>query len=354
MPDNDKEKTEQPSSRKREQARQEGNFATSREVSSFFVILGALLVLYLSGVWMFTGVAELMKKSFHIVTGELTVPGAVALFHDVSYRFLLVILPALAIPVFGAISYLLQNGATLTGKAITPDINKINPLTGVKRLFSLNSVAELVKSILKLTIITYVVYVTVKKEWTHLPFLVEMDLAGSLAYISTVCFRIMSKTVWVLAVIAGLDYLYQRWNFEKSLRMSKEELKEEMRETEGDPLVRARIRSIQREMARKRMMQDVPAADVVVTNPTHLAVAIKYDKEKAAAPIVVAKGSGFVAQRIREIAMEHNVPLVENKPVARHLFKHVEIGKQIPFELYKAVAEILAYVYRLKGKVRNN
>jgi flagellar biosynthetic protein FlhB len=222
MPDNDQEKTEQPSSRKREQARQEGNFATSKEVSSFFVIFGALLVLYFSGVWIFTGAAEFMKKSFHAFPGELTVANTVALFYDVSFRFLILILPALIIPVFGAISYIIQNGVNLTGKAISPDINKINPLAGVKRLFSLNSIAELVKSVLKLTIITYVVYVNVKKEWMNLPFLVDMDLVGSLAYISTVCFRIMSKTVWVLAVIAGMDYLYPRCTFETRLRLSKE------------------------------------------------------------------------------------------------------------------------------------
>ncbi|MDP2690338.1 MAG: EscU/YscU/HrcU family type III secretion system export apparatus switch protein, partial [Deltaproteobacteria bacterium] len=160
MPENEQEKTEQPSSRRREQARQDGNFATSREVSSFFSILGGIMVLYFSGVWIFTGAADFMKKSFHIFRGELTVEQALGLFHDVSYMLLLLILPALIIPVFGALSYVVQNGMSFTGKPITPDINKINPLAGVKRLFSFNSVAELVKSILKLTIITYVVYAT--------------------------------------------------------------------------------------------------------------------------------------------------------------------------------------------------
>jgi len=151
-----------------------------------------------------------------------------------------------------------------------------------------------------------------------------------------------------------MDYLYQRWSFEKGLRMSKDELKEETKETEGDPHVRARIKAIQREMARKRMMQDVPTADVVVTNPTHLSVAIRYDRSKSDAPVVVAKGSGHLAMKIRELAAENNVPLVENKPLARHLYKHTEVGMQIPVDVYKAVAEVLAYVYRLKGKFRNN
>ena len=158
------------------------------------------------------------------------------------------------------------------------------------------------------------------------------------------------ETAWVLAVIAVLDYVYQRWSFEKSLRMTKEEIKEEMKELEGDPIVKARIKSIQREMARKRMMQEVPKSDVVVTNPTHIAVALKYDREKAGAPVVVAKGAGHIAEKIKEIARKHGVPVVENKPIARNLFRYAEIGAEIPVALYKAVAEILAYVYRLKGK----
>ena len=354
MAENDQEKTEQPSSRRRDQARQDGNFATSKEVSSFFSILGAVLVLYFSGVWMFMGVADFMKKSFLSFGGEMTVQSALGLFSDVSYKLLLLILPAMAIPLFGALSYVVQNGVNLSTKPITPDLNRINPIEGVKRLFSLNSIADLVKSVMKLTIITYVVYGTVKAEWLTLPFVMEMELVGALAYMSTISFRIMVKTVWVLALIAGIDYLYQRWNYEKGLRMSKDELKEESRESEGDPHVRARIKAIQREMARKRMMQDVPTADVVVTNPTHLSVAIRYDRSKSDAPVVVAKGSGHLAMKIREIAAENKVPLVENKPLARHLYKNVEVGMQVPVDVYKAVAEVLAYVYRLKGKFRNN
>jgi len=354
MAENDQEKTEQPSSRRREQARQDGNFATSKEISSFFSILGAVMVLYFSGVWIFMGIADFMRKSFYTFGGELTVEGALGLFSDVSYKLLILILPAMAIPVFGALSYVVQNGLNFTTKPITPDLNKINPLAGVKRLFSINSIAELVKSIMKLTIITYVVYGTVKAEWMTLPFVMDMELVSALAYMGTISFRIMVKTVWVLALIAGIDYLYQRWSFEKGLRMSKDEIKEETKETEGDPHVRARIKSIQREMARKRMMQDVPTADVVVTNPTHLSVAIRYDRSKSDAPVVVAKGAGHLAMKIRELAAEHKVPLVENKPLARHLFKHTEVGMQIPVDVYKAVAEVLAYVYRLKGKFRKN
>lgn len=350
MAENDQEKTEQASSRRKEQARQEGNFAISKELSTFFMILAGLMILYFSGLWMAMGVAELMKKSFHIVRSELTVKDVSDLFGTISYKFFLIIAPILAIPVFGAISYAIQSGFAFTGKPLTPDISKIDPLSGFKKLFSLNSIAELVKSLLKVSILTYVVYVNVAKEWNSLPFLMNMEVAGSAAYMGKVTITIMSKTLWVLALIAVIDYGYQKWNYEKGLRMSKEELKEEHKEMEGDPAVKARIKSIQREMARKRMMQDVPTADVVVTNPTHLAVAIKYDRSKGNAPIVVAKGAGYIAQKIRELAKNSKVPVIENKPLARSLFKHVEVGKEIPVTLYKAVAEILAYVYKLKSK----
>lgn len=352
MAELDQEKTEQPSSRRREQARQDGSFAISKELSSFFVVLTGLLVLYYSGLWMVISVADFMKKSFALRAGDLTVRDISGMFHDVSLRFFLVVAPVFLIPVVGALSYALQNGFVFTGRGITPQFSKLDPVAGVKRLFSLNSAVELVKSLIKISVLSYVVYTVISKEWMNLPFLMDMDAITSMTYIGRVSFRIMIKTAWVLAVIAALDYAYQKWNFEKSLRMTKEELKEEMKELEGDPIVKARIKSIQREMARKRMMQEVPKADVVVTNPTHIAVALKYDREKASAPLLVAKGAGQIAERIKEIAGRHGVPVVENKTVARSIFKHVEIGKEIPVSLYKAVAEILAYVYRLKGKYR--
>src|SRR3972149_800087 len=211
MADNDQERTEQATSRRRDQARQEGNFASSKEVSTLFMVGAGVLVLYFSGLWMFSGLA---------------------------------------------------------------DFKKINPISGFKKIVSLNALAELVKSILKISILTYVVFAAVKKEWANMPMLIDMEVAGSAAHIAQGSLTLMGQTVWVLVVIAILDYAYQRWNFEKGLRMSKEEIKEEMKETEGDPIIKARIKSMQREMARKRMMADVPKADVVVTNPTHIAVAI--------------------------------------------------------------------------------
>src|SRR3990172_11058949 len=344
------ERTEQATWRRREQARQEGNFATSREVSTLFMVAAGIVVLYFSSTWMYSGMAEVMKKYFHVMKGDLTVVGVDVIFRDLTWSFLMIIAPALVIPAFGALSYILQNGLNFTAKPLSPDFNKINPLSGIKKLFSINAVAELVKSILKVSVLTYVVYGCVKQEWQNMPFLIEMDAAASTLYVAGVTFKIMIRTVWVIAAIAVIDYAFQRWNFEKGLRMSKEEIKEEMKETEGDPIIKARIKSMQREMARKRMMADVPKADVVVTNPTHIAVAIRYDREKGNAPIVVAKGAGYVAEKIREIARKHGVPVLENKPLARTLHKTVKVGMEIPADLYKAVAEVLAYVYRLKQK----
>ena len=350
MADNDQERTEQATSRRREQAREEGNFATSREVSTLFMVAAGVMVLYFSGLWMFSGLADVMKKCFHLYRGELTVKEIHTILKDLSLSFLMIIAPALLIPIFGAISYVIQNGINFTAKPLAPDFKKINPLAGFKKIASINSLAELVKSVLKISVLTYVVFLAVKKEWLNMPALIDMEVAASVAYIASVSFAIMVKTVWVLVVIAAIDYAYQRWNFEKGLRMSKEEIKEEMKETDGDPIIKARIKSMQREMARKRMMNDVPKADVVVTNPTHIAIAIRYDREKGNAPIVVAKGAGFVAERIRELAKKHGVPVLENKPLARTLYKTVKVGMEIPANLYKAVAEVLAYVYRLRKR----
>jgi len=352
MAENDQEKTEQATSRRREKAREEGQVASSREVSSFFVILAGLLVIYFAGAWFAAQAAGFMRESFSSITTEMSVKEAVEFFKGTSLKLLAIAAPAFVIPFFGAVSYILQNGFNVSNRSITPELSKINPVSGMKKLVSLRSIAELVKSLLKVSIISYVVYRTIAAEWSNMPFLVDMEPVAGFAYIARIGVEIMARTVWVLALIAIIDYLYQRYEHEKSLRMSKEEVRDEMKELEGDPMVKARIRSIQRDIARKRMMQEVPGADAVVTNPTRLAVAVKYDRHKAGAPLVVAKGAGFVAKRIREIARENGVPVIEDKPLARSLFKYVEVGMEIPVSLYRAVAELLAYVYRLKAERR--
>jgi flagellar biosynthetic protein FlhB len=268
-----------------------------------------------------------------------------------AWRLLLIMAPLfLAVVIAGFLANYIQFGFILSWEALAPKFEKIDPIKGFQNFVSLRSLVELVKSLLKMTIVAVIVWFNLKGEIDNLIPLMDESLWGILVYTGRITFRIMITTCWVLIVLAILDYLYQRWEHEKSLRMSKQEMKDEFKQTEGDPVVKARIRRIQREVARKRMMANVPKADVVITNPTHLAVAIRYDADKMYAPTVVAKGAGHVAEKIREIAGAHGVPVIENKPVAQLLYKTVDVDQAIPEDLYRAVAEILAYVYGLKEK----
>jgi flagellar biosynthetic protein FlhB len=243
-----------------------------------------------------------------------------------------------------------QNGFLLTSETLTPKLSKLNPFSGLKRLFSLKSLTELVKSIIKILIVGTVSYLVVRKEMDAFPGLINLGVADILIFISKIAFKTMLYTSLVMILMAIADVAYQRWQHEKDLRMTKQEVKDESKQRDGDPAVKARIRAVQRDMARKRMMAAVPEATVVITNPTHLAIALKFDKDLPA-PIVLAKGAGHMAAKIRAIANENDVPVVEQKPLARSMFKLVEVGDYIPAELYRAVAEVLAYVYRLKGLV---
>jgi flagellar biosynthetic protein FlhB len=243
-----------------------------------------------------------------------------------------------------------QVGALFAPQLIKPDLNKINLFKGLQRLFSLQSWVELLKSVCKLLIIGWVAAATIQKELPEIVPLLDKALPDIMAYMFRVSLAIFFKAVLAMFALAALDYFFQRYRYEKRLRMSPQEMKEEYKQTEGDPLIKSRIRSIQREMARRRMMAEVPQADVVITNPTHLAVALRYRNQEMVAPQVVAKGAGLVAEKIKETARRHGIPLVENKPVAQILFKNVDLGQFIPPGAYQVVAEILAYVYRLKNK----
>ena len=262
-------------------------------------------------------------------------------------EMLLILAPFFAAAVvFALLSGMLQGGVLL--KPLTLELERLNPLEGMKKLFSVSAIPGFFKSFFKFVVGTVLVFVIVKKVLYLLPMTAAMDLPD----IQTVAFGLMGKAVTyaflTFFVLALADYLYERWKFERSLRMSKEEIKEEARESEGDPLIKAKIKMMQRDLARRRMMEAVPKATVVITNPTHIAVALLYKKDHTSAPKVIAKGKGFIAEKIRELARRHNVPLVEDKPLARALFK-VSLNSFIPEDLYKAVAKILAYIYKLKG-----
>ncbi len=265
-------------------------------------------------------------------------------------ELLVVMLAVFAIGILSSIVMgALQTRFLLSFKPLKMDLKRINPVEGFKRLFSLRSLFELTKSIFKMLIVGYVAYSIVRKQWKAFPLYADVDPIDSSRWLLLLLYDVLFRCGLALLVLAFLDYMYQRWEFEKSLRMTKQELKEEYREVEGSPEVKRRQREIMARLARGRMLQQIPQADVVVTNPTHIAVALKYDSEEMEAPVVLAKGADEVAKRIVEIANQNKIPVVRNPQVAREIYYSVEVGDEIPPTLYRAVAEILAYVYSVRS-----
>jgi flagellar biosynthetic protein FlhB len=348
----DQEKTEPASARKREKSRQEGNVARSQEITSSAILVMALGVLYFSGGWLFARLSRLMGGIFgHLDDIRLTRPEDAVAFLSAMFQEMLVVMAPLMIGMLiaGVVANVGQIGFLLTGKTLTPNLKKINPVSGIKRLVSLKSLVEALKSILKTSLIGLLAFVILQKEMAQMPGLMQMAVGQLLVFVGEVAFKLAFFVCLAVVGLAILDLMFQRWHYEKDLRMTKQEVKDEIKQTQGDPQIKSRIRRAQREMAQRRMMAAVPHADVVITNPTHLAVALRYDTEQMMAPTVVAKGADHVAERIKAVALENGVPIVEEKPLARALFAAVEIDAHIPSDLYRAVAEILAYVYRLKG-----
>jgi flagellar biosynthetic protein FlhB len=346
------ERTEQATPKRREDARKKGQVARSREVPSVLILLGALSVFFFGGSWMLGQTAGAMERIFENLgtfrLQQASLPDFLAGVFETIFRILFPLLTAVVVA--GLAANVLQVGFRMSPEALRPKLSKLDPLKGVRRLLSLQSLAEVVKSVLKIAVVGGVAFHLVRGELDRIPSLMRCPVADSLAFAGDAAIKIGFYTCLVLLLLALLDFAFQRWQHEKQLRMTKQEVKEEHKQREGDPQVKARIRRTQAEMARHRMMEAVPDADVVLTNPTRLAIALRFDAARMAAPCVVAKGAGFVADRIRSLAKEHNVPIVENKPLARTLFQSVDIGGAIPAELYRAVAEVLAYVYRVRGR----
>jgi flagellar biosynthetic protein FlhB len=346
----DQERTEEATPKKREKAREEGQVAKSREVASVAVLGASLLYFYFGSSGLITRIMDMMKTRF-VRSGStmLTIDNIQPLAIDMVFQTFMILAPFLVMIIVASLAAnLLQVGFMFSVKSIAPKFSKIDPLKGFKRMFSMQSLAELVKSILKIAIISVVAWLTVRDEIASTLPLMDQEVGDILTYISRVSFRILSMTCWVLVAMAILDYAYQKWEHERNIKMSKQEVRDENKQTEGDPLIKGRIRRLQREMARRRMMAAVPKADVVITNPEHLAVALHYAPEKMNAPVVVAKGAGVLAAKIREIAAAHRVPVIENKPMAQLLYRMVHVEHAIPEAMYKAVAEILAHVYSLR------
>ena len=346
------DKTEQPTGKKLSDARQKGNVAQSREIPSVLILSGSIGVLFFAGSWMIGRLTDMMRVMYQRAGSLNMAPGTMqTLFWEIFLNGVVVLIPLmLVVMTAGVVGNVAQIGFLFTGEKLTPNLAKLNPISGLKKLISLRSLVELAKSIIKLLIIGGVALIVINRYLDQIPGLMHLSVGNILRFIGQVSFQMCLYTCLVLLLMAVLDFAYTKWQHTQDLKMTKQEVKDEYKQREGDPAVKARIRSVQREMARRRMMEAVPEATVVITNPTHLAIALKYE-EGMPAPKLVAKGAGFVAEKIKAIAAENEIPLVENKPLARTMFKSTEIGDFIPADLYRAVAEILAYVYRLKGFV---
>jgi len=346
--ESDLEKTEAPSPRRLEQAREEGQIPQSRELSTFLVMLAGAGGLWVMAAWLAQRAAEIVRQGLTLDrTAAFDDAAMPALFMGLAGDGLVMLSPlflALLLAALGAPA--LIGGLNFAPKALSADFSRLDPVKGFGRMFSTHSVGELVKAILKSLLVGGVAAWVLWREQDALFALVGQPLQAALPASGRVVLFSTLSIVAALALIAAIDVPFQLWQYHSRLRMTKEEARQEARELEGDPQLKARIRSQQRELARRRMMAEVPKARVVVTNPTHFAVALAYD-EKMTAPRVVAKGRGLVAQRIREVAAAHGVPLLEAPPLARALFRHSEIGDAIPAALYRAVAEVMAYVYQL-------
>ncbi|MGB1006503.1 MAG: flagellar biosynthesis protein FlhB, partial [Thalassobaculaceae bacterium] len=343
------QKTEEPTPRKLEEARKKGQVSTSKEVNSFAILLGAGAVVMASP-WLIQPGLEAFRGLIEVATSVTVDRGAVqSVFIDLLLAALLTAGPVFALLMFIAVAAnIAQSGFIFSAEPLKFELNRISPISGFKRLFSLKSVVELLKGVFKMVLVAGVVWLVLVPEMERLESLLRMDVAELLGVVLVLITRLMIAVLALLAAIALIDYLYQRYEFMKQMRMTLQEVKDEFKQSDGDPQVRARLRQIRAERARQRMMQAVSTADVVVTNPTHFAVAMKYEESTMAAPLVVAKGADEVALRIRELAGEHKIPLVENPPLARALFDTVEIDQEVPPEHYKAVAEVIGYVMRLR------
>lgn len=344
------EKSERATPRRREEARKKGQVAKSNEIVTVIVLTATLLVLQF---WLPIMAEEFQRLFSHVLSftsGEITISRALQLVTDTLYFLAKMIGPILLAAMLGGYAAnVLQIGFLYTTEPLKLDPGRLNLIKGMQRLFSKRAIAEMVKSVLKTCLVGYIAFSYFWQELPSLTILMDFPLLSATTSIGRIAFGASWRVILVLFVLAIADYAYQFYEYEQSLKMSKQEIKDEYKNIEGDPQLKAKIREKQRQMATRRMMQEVPKSTVIITNPSHIAVAVRYE-EDLAAPMVVAKGQDFLAERIKDLAREHNVVIVENKPLARLLYKKVEVGMYIPVELYQAVAEVIAYVIKLKKR----
>ena len=353
------DKTEEPTDKKLTDARSEGQVAKSREIGNCLGLFVFFIVLrFLAGSigTKIINVYERIYSEIPMVTvypqGEMPFREVNILFRTGIYSIVTIVLPIMLIGIVVLfVGDIIQVKWKPTTKPLKPKLSKLNPLKGLKRIFSPSSLVELLKSLIKIALIALIVYSYIRGKVFLIFSLYDMPLLQAIKLIGNTIIDLGIRISAVYIVIAAADFGYQKWKFHKDMMMSKQEVKDEFKNAEGDPQVKGKIKQKMMEASRRRMMQELPKADVVITNPTHYSVAIKYDPALRDAPYVIAKGEGYLALKIREVAKENKIEIVENKPVARMLYHNVEIGETVPPELYQAVAEILAFVYHLQGKI---
>lgn len=353
------EKTEPATPKKLSDARNKGQVAKSREVANGLGMLSLFLVLKFwvgglanSFLQLFSGVYDKIPETVKMYGGQLPVNDMLIIIRYAVVRLLTMVAPIFIVGFIVAfLSDYIQVKWKITTEPMKPKFSKLNPASGVKRLFSMHSLVELIKSIAKIVLVSYMAYSYLINKKENIFILYDISLMQAIQLCGELVVELGIRISVMYMIIAVLDFAYQKYKFNKDMKMTKQEVKDEYKQAEGDPQVKGKIKQKMREASMRRMMQDLPKADVVITNPTHYAVAIKYDPDECDAPIVLAKGEDHLAQKIKEKARENNIEIVENKPLARMLYANVEVGQAIPPELYQAVAEVLAFVYRLKGKV---
>ncbi|WP_044337387.1 flagellar biosynthesis protein FlhB [Rossellomorea aquimaris] len=347
------EKTEKATPKKRDDARKKGQTSKSQDVNTAIILLAVFLFLTFSASYIGDIVFDLFNQTFQeYMLMELTENTVQILTMDIMKEIALLLGPIMLVALLaGLFSNYIQVGVMFTTKPLEPKLEKIDPIKGFKRIFSLRAIVELLKSILKISFVGAITFVILWKNIDQVLSLSFKSVGDSLATMASLTVQMGIAASLALLFLSLFDFLYQKYDFEKNIRMSKQDLKDEHKNIEGDPLIKSKIKQRQREMAMRRMMQEVPDADVVITNPTHFAIALKYDEKKMDAPYVVAKGVDYLAQKIKYIANENDVVLVENRPLARSLYDSAEIGDAVPEEFFKAIAEILAYVYRIKNQM---
>lgn len=349
--EDDSQKTEDPTDRKLSKAREKGQTGSSQEVKSWAVLLGAGAGLSLLAPWMMSRTTNYMVGFFeHVEEIEISPSIVPKMLGEISFEIGLILAPFFGmLIVLAIISNVGQSGLIVAPSKLMPDFKKISPMAGLKRMFSARSVIEFLKGLFKITVLGYVSYSMAVPSMTDFAVMPDFDILAILDRLYIVVLSIVAGALMVMFVVAALDFAYQKFEFNKSMKMSRQEVKDEHKDTEGDPHVKARIRQIRAKRAQQRMMGNVPNADVVITNPTHFAVALEYKMDNMQAPKLLAKGVDSLALRIREVAKENDIPIVENPPLARALYAAVELDEEIPVEHYQAVAEIIGYVMRLKG-----